>query len=356
MLLLPNFSGGGAERVSINLVNSLGNSGLGLTPCLVVLNHSGPYKHLLSPTVKVEVLGKERLLYSIPDIIKTVYRYKPSVLISSFGYINIVLLALRLFLPRNTKLWVREANLPSISLANNKYPNLMRLAYASFYRFADLVICSSGRMLNEFQDQFGVPGNKLRVLPNPVDEVAIRDSITEFPPITSGKCFVAAGRLTKQKGFDRLISMFAQLGESNSELIILGEGSLEESLKRQVVELGLGSRIRFVGFCDNPWRWYGAADAFLLPSRWEGMPNAALEALACGCPVIATPESGGIAEVASAALPGAVLVAEAGAPFIAAMRDVPCRLKDRVYPSLLPAHYRLDAVANTFMSWMIEHD
>jgi len=84
------------------------------------------------------------------------------------------------------------------------------------------------------------------------------------------------------------------------------------------------------------------------------MPNAALEASACGVPVIATPESGGIAEVITFSAPGAVQVVEIGKPYIEAMQKVRYRSKDILPPSLLPPQYRLEFVVDTFVSWLNE--
>jgi hypothetical protein len=78
--------------------------------------------------------------------------------------------------------------------------------------------------------------------------------------------------------------------------------------------------------------------------------------LACGLPVIGTPESGGIAEVAVVAELGAVQVVGAGKPFIEVMRKVPCRPKDTLPPSLLPPQYQLESVVDTFVSWLNQID
>jgi glycosyltransferase involved in cell wall biosynthesis len=101
------------------------------------------------------------------------------------------------------------------------------------------------------------------------------------------------------------------------------------------------------GFTDNPWEWFAGADAVLVPSRWEGMPNVALEALACGAPVIATPEAGGIAELADETGGSAVRVCPAGSEFIEAMNFMHHGVPE-IRPSLLPPRYDHKVVNGAF--------
>ena len=355
LAVLPDLNGGGAERVTLNLLNSFVARGLRVG--LLSFLDCGPLRQSLVPAVETHVLGTGSLRRSLVPVTETIRRIRPAVVFSTLGYMNVAILALRVLFPHGTRVWVREANLPSISLPNNQFPRLMRWAYTVLYRRTDLLICSSERMKDEFVREFGVPKGKIRVLANPVNEIVIRQhAISMALPRAPSRRFVAAGRLTTQKGFDRLLEMFANLGDEEAELVILGEGPLETPLKQQAIALGISSRVRFEGFTDNPWVWFASADVFLLPSRWEGMPNAALEALACGLPVIATPESGGIAEVAAVAAPGAVQVVEAGSPFIEAMRKVTLRPKDKLAPSMLPPLYRVESVVDKFVSWLNEID
>lgn len=353
LAVLPDLNGGGAQRVTLNLINTL--TVCGLRAGLLCFVDRGVLRASLEPTVEIHTLKTRTLSRSLLPLFLTLRRLQPAVLFSTLGYVNIAILALRILLPRGTRVWVREANLPSLSLPNNKFSCLMRGSYAVLYRKADLVICSSGRMRDELVRKFGVPPERTRVLVNPVNEIAIRQLAFSKPvPVASTRRFVAAGRLTIQKGFDRLLEMFANLRDDGSELVILGEGPIEDPLKQQATELGVSSRVHFEGFTPNPWAWFATSDAFLLPSRWEGMPNVALEALACGLPVIATPESGGIAEVAAVAPPGSVRVAKIGEEFLEAMESVPRRVRCNLSPSLLPSQYHLESVTHTLMSWINE--
>jgi glycosyltransferase involved in cell wall biosynthesis len=118
----------------------------------------------------------------------------------------------------------------------------------------------------------------------------------------------SAGRLEEVKGHKYLIEAFKGVPE-NAQLAIAGDGSLRESLEKTATQLGLESRIHFLGRIDDMPSFYQAIDVFVLPSLQEGMPLSPLEAQACNIPVIVTntgaasetvcPESGLLVEAAN---------------------------------------------------------
>ena len=115
--------------------------------------------------------------------------------------------------------------------------------------------------------------------------------IAEAPPATppSRARLVSVGRLVRKKGFDVLLEAFAiARSEVDCRLVILGEGPERATLLAQAERLGLAYDIDMPGFCANPFALMARAGAFVLSSRWEGFPNALVEAMACGAPVIAT--------------------------------------------------------------------
>ena len=343
LFLLPCFSGGGAERVTLNLM--IGLKDLGYSVGIIVFNKGGPLLSMVPVDVPIYNLGTSTLRYSIIPLIKKLQQLKPKVVFSTLGYVNVALLLVRWLLPKKVKIWVREANLPSISLPNNPQPKVMTILYRKLYRKADKLICTSTRMRDEFISDFCVPKEVIEILPNPVDIGEIRKSALPKRRFDKGGvCYIASGRLTYQKGFDRLLCWFSTLDNKKSTLAILGEGDLKFELIRKAESLGIQNRVKFLGFCDNPWRWYAGADAFLLPSYWEGMPNVALEALACGVPVIATADSGGIREVKQQAPVGAITVVEDREGFIQAMTEVALQKNSKLRHSLLPSAYQLNSV------------
>ncbi len=296
----------------------------------------------------VHDIDRPRLRRAWPVLLRWLQEARPGVVFSTFGHVNLALLAMRPLLPSRTRLVIREANTPSLALKRGQVPvpTLMRHAYRLLYPTADLVLCQHQSMAREMHTHFSVPAERTSVLPNPVDSVCVRAGSPRREP-GPGRRFVAAGRLTHQKGFDRLIDMVAG-GDSDDRLCVFGEGPDRAAIEARSRALGMAERIRFAGFEPSPWCSYAGADAMLVPSRWEGLPNVALEALACGTPVIATPEAGGIAEVSAAAPAGAVTVAPWGESFRNALaRVVPSPGHD-MRPSLLPKCYERDRVIPRF--------
>jgi glycosyltransferase involved in cell wall biosynthesis len=100
---------------------------------------------------------------------------------------------------------------------------------------------------------------------------------------------VAVGRLGREKGFDLLLDAYARskLTEAGWQLVILGDGPERDSLQRRIDQLGLKDAVLMPGVVKNPEQWLQHAQLFVLSSRFEGFPNALLEAMQCGLPVAA---------------------------------------------------------------------
>ena len=104
----------------------------------------------------------------------------------------------------------------------------------------------------------------------------------------------AIGRLAPEKGFDRLVSNFAQLLDRglDADLVVAGAGECEADLRRQIGATGHGANIRLLGFVSDVRSLYEGLDLLVLSSRREGLPNVVLEAMAMGVPVVATAIAG----------------------------------------------------------------
>ena len=349
VFLLPDFKGGGAQRVSTNLIIGLNKKGYEVG--VIVFNKKGPLLGQLPSSVTIYDLETKTFRRSIFPLIKKLKLLKPKLVFSTFGYINVGLLFFRFIIHRDIAIWVREANLPSVSLPNNPYSIIISLGYRLFYKLADKVICTSERMLNEFLNDFKLPISQLEIIPNLVNVAMIQASISNATIYQNDKVnFVAMGRLTYQKGYDLLLHWFSNLNNKNSLLRIIGSGPMEDELKDLTKKLNLSSRVFFVGYIDKPWDMIAASDVFLLPSRWEGMPNAVLESLVCGTRVIATAESGGIQELSKSSKEGAIIVTSSEIEFCKEMEKVKPGKVIKLKDSLLPEMYYLENALEVFSS------
>jgi glycosyltransferase involved in cell wall biosynthesis len=320
---------------------------------LIVFNSEGPLRDLLSDRVSVVDLCCERLRQALVPMRRALAELKPDVAVSTMAYVNFALLGVSVTLPQKSRVIVREANSVAATHSAIGFPIASRWLYRLLYPRADRIICPSEAIAIELSSSIDGLAGLTHVLPNPVDTKTVRASAGDGKRHPGdGHRFVAAGRLTYQKGFDRLLEMLAQLRE-DCHITILGEGPERSRLVDRAKTLGVENCVTFAGFDANPWPWYAGADVFLLPSRWEGMPNAALEALACGTPVIACPEAGGIEEVAAKAVPESVTIAEIGHPFRAAMGATVARNTAGIRASLLPGEFEIDRAVARFQSLIL---
>ena len=118
----------------------------------------------------------------------------------------------------------------------------------------------------------------------------------------------AVGRLEPQKRFDLLMSAVARLrdGRPNLQLLIAGDGSVADELRRTIDELSLQPICRLIGHCEDVPTFHHALDLFVQSSDYEGTPNAVLEAMALGTPIVAT-DVGGTAELVSHGVHGLIV-------------------------------------------------
>jgi len=343
--IIPSLAAGGAENVTLLLYYGIKKRYPQAN--LIIINNSGKLSSRIQYDESVKIIGKNRLISSIPDIISHIRKIRPDVIFSSLWHLNVALIAFSFRYP-NTKVLVREANYPNISLGSLKFPKLFGFLYRRYYPRADCIIASSELMKKEIQEFCRYNGDNISVMPNPVDEEKIRLAAIKLHQVDVDTInFVAVGRLTFQKGFDRLISLFAQC--DNATLIIIGSGNDRELLENLICKLKLNERVKLGGESQNPWSYIASADALLLPSRWEGLPNVVLEALACGTPVIATPESGAIREIKNALKnQNSVHIVKFEDDFFDEMQKVKRRNITELGVSLLPEKYKIENVIILF--------
>ncbi len=172
---------------------------------------------------------------------------------------------------------------------------------------ADVVTAVSGAVADSLVRDYGVDRARVRVVPNGADAPdeerearAARRLREELGAGAARPLWVCAGRLEEQKGQDVLLESLAEVRRHDRDFVavLAGDGSCRAALEQRAAALGLGERVRFPGQVEDLGPLLAAADAVVMPSRWEGLPLVLLEALARGRPVVAS-AVGGVPEVAT---------------------------------------------------------
>jgi glycosyltransferase involved in cell wall biosynthesis len=124
------------------------------------------------------------------------------------------------------------------------------------------------------------------VIPNPY--IPVKTNIESTPE--RKKTIVSVGRFVQQKGYDVLISAFSEVYKKHPDykLVLFGDGPLKTTYDEQVKTLGIDDAVVFPGYSDNPTESIMNEGIFVLSSRFEGIPNSLIEAMAVGVPTVST--------------------------------------------------------------------
>jgi glycosyltransferase involved in cell wall biosynthesis len=299
---LRSLYGGGAERVMINLIQSLIEKGLDVD--LLLHSTGGSYWSQIPPQVSVIELKTDRLLIGLPLLINYLRREKPTALLTAMHYTNEIAILAKHLARVQTRVVVSERNTLSVHARQFKSSERWSPLVAKLlYPWADGIVAVSQGVAQDLLNLTGLSENRISVIYNPVITPEMQQKSQEKldhpwfkpgePPVILG-----VGRLTEQKDFPTLIRAFAQVRQVQSaRLIILGNGSERKKLKLLIQELDLENEVTLLGFVENPYAYMAKAKVFVLSSAWEGFGNVLVEAMAVGTPVISTNCESGPAEI-----------------------------------------------------------
>ena len=279
LILISSLEGGGSERIATRVASALAESHEVHIMPFSVAKHPYP----LSRKVRIDSAGlfdlREKSILSFRFVISVIYgyfylsiirlRFRPDVTLSFLKKVNL----LNAFAFGGGKKIMSERNNP-----RRKGARHFRTACFA-YRFADKVIFQSETVKGMFPDSIQKKGV---VLPNPV-------AVT-CKAVGGSHKIVTSGRLKGQKNHSLLIKAFALFLKNHPDysLHIFGKGPLEMELKLLSSELSLDGSVFFEGYVEKIHEAISDAEMFVLPSDYEGMPNALLEAMMMGLPCVTT--------------------------------------------------------------------
>jgi glycosyltransferase involved in cell wall biosynthesis len=288
---------GGAERAMSYLTNYFVDCGCEVS-LLTLADPNEVQFYLLNPAIKqfrTGLLGGRDNWWRIARIFKRFYvirkvvaSEKPDLVISFMDTMNITVL-LSLFGLKQTVI-VSERVDPALHQLG-KLRHMLRLVA---YPLANTIVVQTNKIKNYFPRFLR---NNIQIIPNAVPTYSYQAN--PATAIDSRYRIIAVGRLHRQKGFDLLISAFAEISDQFPawDLIIFGEGPELEDLQRRIAIHKLGDRVLLPGVTKKVIYEMSISHIMAFPSRYEGFPNALAEGLATGLPCIAFKDVSGVQEL-----------------------------------------------------------
>lgn len=295
LFVINSLAGGGAERVMATLLSN-SEEWLNRHEIALAVLDEGPRAFPLPGWLTIFQLDcVGGLLASISGLNRVVRDFAPDVTISFLTRAN---LANGAVMTKRRMPWIiSERTSTPAHLSSRAKQLATKLMMRALYPRATRVIAVSSGVASKLERGFGVSARRIDVLPNPVDIDALHASAREHDELRiDGPYIVAVGRLVSVKNYAMLIEAFAQ-SKPPWRLVIAGDGPERDALKSFAAKLGIVDRVVMPGWLSNPYPVLARASVFALSSNVEGFPNALVEALALGVPVVATNCQDGPAEI-----------------------------------------------------------
>jgi len=297
-LLISTMNSSGAERVVSHLTRILGEKyevHLILFEDTYMEYECAGTLHVLNIPAKAGgILSKLGLLRRrISSLKKLIRQQELSCVISFLSSPNFVNLFARV---RGCKRIVSIRNYSQVENRGSVLGKLTDAGMKLLYRRADKVVTVSRLLEQDFATIYGVPAEKIATIYNPYDfadmqqkgQLPLPEEAQRF--FDSGFVFANVGRMMYQKGLWHLIKAFSLVHKKHPEtrLVLVGEDRTEGKLPALLEKLQLQDSVLLTGRVRNPYQYLQRAGCYVLSSLFEGFPNALVEAMACGLPVIAT--------------------------------------------------------------------
>ncbi len=291
LYLITELDIGGAEKNLYRLATSLGARGWDVEVA-ALSGHGEVGSWLESEGVSVHYVEMESKLRVswFARLARTIRVAKPDVLHTFLFHANIAGRVANLF-------GGARVVVSSVRVAERRRRSHLYMDFLTQW-LMDREICVSEGVRAFTERRAHVSASKLEVIPNPVEPLEIsrpREEVrAELGARGGDRLVLSIGRLDVQKGYAYLLEAASALLEKRSDLlfVVAGDGSEREALQDAIDARCIADRFRLVGWRGDIADLYNAADVFVLPSLWEGMPNAVLEAATFALPIVATAVEG----------------------------------------------------------------
>ena len=319
-LVVPHLTHGGADLIVLNLARGLIERGYRVD--ILLLKELITLEEQIPPEARWFVLEKQRIHgfsdrahlarrfgFRILKLLRTdllgdarsvaayIDKEKPDCILPSLpGAKSAALLALP-FIKLNPVV------IPTVHNVLMNTSRRFRKLYAILFPTADRVVGVSDGVADNLALTLELPREKISRIYNPVvsEEISeLAGAVPEHPWMSDDgpPVILGAGRLARAKDFPTLLRAFGQVSKNrDARLIILGEGRWRKRLEKMIHKLGIQESVSLPGWVSNPYAFMSRASAFVLSSRYEGLPTVLIEAMACGCPCVSTNCQAGASEI-----------------------------------------------------------
>jgi glycosyltransferase involved in cell wall biosynthesis len=293
MFFRPNLGEGGADRVTITLLEHLDRARF--APSIALVRASGTLLSEVPADVPVIDLAAPRLALAVPALARAIAARDPDVVVCTASGANVFTVAAHRLARSRARLVLSERTAVRRTAGRNALRTIVELgAKRVAYRFADEVTAVSDGVAEELVRELGLQRARIRTVYNPlVDDShrALAEQPVDHPWFSERErpLLVAVGRLVSYKDYPTMLQAFARIhAATRARLAILGSGPLLRELEAFARELGIADAVAFVGFDPNPFRYLARATLTLQSSQVEGLPGAIVQSMSCGTPVVAT--------------------------------------------------------------------
>jgi len=293
LFVLTGLAYGGAETQLVRLATRLKSRGWEVS--VVSLMPPKAYvEDLEAAGIPVFSLGIRRKLPDLVPVLRfarIIRKWRPDIVHSHMVHANLLARIVRFLAP----IPVLICSARSIDEGGRFREILYRLTDS----LCDLTTQVSHAGLERYVRVGAVPRHKIRYIPNGVDTERFKPNLEDRLKFrkelgVDGFVWLAVGRFDPPKDYPSMLQAFARVvhKHSNTILLIAGDGPLRKTMENLARELGIEKRTKFLGIRRDIPQLMNAADAYVMSSSWEGMPNVLLEASATGLPIVATDVGG----------------------------------------------------------------
>jgi glycosyltransferase involved in cell wall biosynthesis len=289
-------AGGTEAKLARNFLPLLKMRGK-VNPKLLLLQERGEFLDLLPDGLEKLSLNENaqtNMVRIIPMVVDALSKLRADVVVSCMWYPAIISFLARKFRRSAFKHIVHDTTTMTeyvkYEFGNEKYRGLKIYLMKKAYADAENIIVVSKGEGDDLVKNFDMPDKLIQVIYNPTNLGDIRRMAEDDVDMMFDKpTIVSVGRLIYSKGFDVLLKAFRKVkNHLDCRLLILGEGGEKENLIALSRSLQLKNEVTFTGFQQNPFKYMKRSTVFCTATRYEGLGNAIIEAMAVGLPVIAT--------------------------------------------------------------------